>query len=78
MERLLKAAGQQVSETKPILELNPDHMLVRKLLDEKDEMRLSDWTHIIFDQALLAEGGALPDPAEYVQRVNKLWMEMFR
>lgn len=78
MERLLKAAGQPVTEAKPILELNPDHLIVKKLLEETNDERLTEWTNILFDQALLAEGSALTDPALFVQRVNKLWMEMFK
>lgn len=75
MERLLKAAGQQVSEVKPILELNPDHAIIRKLATGLSEERLAEWTTILYEQALLAEGSALQDPASFVRRVNKLWME---
>jgi molecular chaperone HtpG len=78
MERLLKAAGQQVSEIKPILEINPDHLIIQKLHDEADQAKLHEWTHILFEQALLAEGSGLPDPAAFVQRINKLWMEIFK
>lgn len=77
MERLLKAAGQPVTEAKPILELNPEHRIVRKLNENTNEEQLKEWTIILFEQALLAEGSSLPDPAAFVQRVNKLWMEMF-
>ena len=76
MEKLLKAAGQQVTETKPILELNPDHTIIRKMRDGIDEANLAEWTTILYEQALLAEGSSLPDPASFVQRMNKLWMEM--
>lgn len=75
MERLLKAAGQPVSEVKPILELNPDHAIIRKLATGLSEERLAEWTTILYEQALLAEGSALQDPASFVRRVNKLWME---
>lgn len=78
MERLLKAAGQPVTEAKPILELNPEHTIVRKLHDGLEEDKLKEWTHILYDQALLAEGSSLPDPAAFVQRINTLWMEMFK
>jgi molecular chaperone HtpG len=78
MERLLKAAGQPVTETHPILEINPDHTLIRKLHDEKNEARLNEWTQILFDQALLAEGSPIPDPAGFVNRLNKLWIELFK
>ncbi len=76
MERLLKAAGQAVTESKPSLELNPEHMIIRKLQASTDEAKLEEWTKILFEQALLAEGSALPDPASFVARINKLWMEM--
>jgi molecular chaperone HtpG len=72
LQRLLKAAGQTVAEVKPIFELNPEHPLVLKLKAEQNEDRFKDWTHILFDQAVLAEGGQLKDPAQYVQRINKL------
>jgi molecular chaperone HtpG len=76
LERMLKAAGQQVSGTKPILELNPEHPMVAKLKEEKDDSRFSDWSSILFDQALLAEGGALEDPASYVKRINEILMKI--
>jgi molecular chaperone HtpG len=77
MERLLKAAGQPVTEVKPIFELNPEHALIRKLQQGMDEQALKEWVTILYEQALLAEGSVLPDPAAFVQRVNKLWMQMF-
>jgi molecular chaperone HtpG len=61
---------------KPILELNPDHAIVRKLAAGMAEDRLNEWTHILYEQALLAEGSALQDPASFVKRMNKLWMEI--
>lgn len=76
MERIMRAAGQTVPHNKPILELNPDHMLVKKLESEADTTRFEDWTNILFDQALLAEGGQLEDPATFVQRFNKLLLEL--
>jgi molecular chaperone HtpG len=76
LERMLKAAGQQVSGTKPILELNPEHPMVAKLKEESDESRFNDWSSILFDQALLAEGGALEDPASYVKRINEILMKI--
>lgn len=75
MERLLKAAGQEVPVAKPILELNPDHVIVRKLRNGLTEQQREEWTWILFEQALLAEGSQLEDPASFVQRINKLWME---
>jgi len=76
MQRLLKAAGQDVSEVKPIFELNPDHQLVHILKAEQNADRFNEWTHILFDQAMLAEGGQLKDPAAFVQRINKLLLEL--
>lgn len=75
MERLLKAAGQTIPEVKPILEINPEHRIIKKLHDDMKEEEINDWAHILFDQSLLAEGSPLPDPAAFVQRINKLWVE---
>lgn len=76
LERLLKAAGQNVPMTKPILEINPKHALVQRLKDQTDSEKFGDWSHILFDQALLAEGGQLEDPATFVRRLNELWVTM--
>ena len=76
LERILKQAGQAVPTSKPILELNPKHPLVEKLKAEEDSGRFSDMAHILFDQALLAEGGHLDDPATFVSRLNQLLLEM--
>ncbi len=70
--RLLKASGRSLPAGKPILEINPDHPIVAKLKHENDGNRLDDWTHILFDQALLSEGGQLEDPASFVHRLNEL------
>ncbi len=72
LERLLKEIGQAGPTGKPYLELNPQHFLVTRLQDEQDEERFGDWTHLLFEQAMLAEGGQLDDPASFVQRLNKL------
>ncbi|HWH47702.1 MAG TPA: molecular chaperone HtpG [Burkholderiales bacterium] len=72
LERMLKAAGQKVPANKPVLEINPHHPLVQRLKSEADEARFGDWSHILFDQALLAEGGQLEDPAGFVKRLNEL------
>ncbi|MHB1245404.1 MAG: molecular chaperone HtpG [Sulfuriferula sp.] len=74
LERLLKAAGQNVPDSKPILEINPKHALVQRLKDQTDSDKFSDWTAILFDQSLLAEGGQLEDPAAFVRRLNELWL----
>ena len=68
MERIMASLGQDVPETKPILEINPTHPLVKKLKTKVDE----DVVKVLFDQAVLAEGGQLKDPAEFVKRMNKL------
>ncbi len=72
LERLLKAAGQAAPTVKPTLEINPVHTLVTRMNAEADEDRFADWAHLVFDQALLAEGGQLDDPASFVRRLNGL------
>jgi molecular chaperone HtpG len=72
LERLLKAAGQAAPTVKPTLEINPSHSLVSRMNGETDEDRFADWAHLVFDQALLAEGGQLDDPASFVRRLNGL------
>jgi molecular chaperone HtpG len=76
LERMLKAAGQQVPATKPILEINPSHPIVERLKQETDDARFADWSHILFDQATLAEGGHLEDPASFVKRLNELMLTL--
>lgn len=73
LARMLKAAGQKAPESKPILEINPHHALVQRLKSE--HARFEDWTHVLFDQATLAEGGHLENPADFVKRVNALLTE---
>ncbi len=70
LERLLKQAGQKVNHTKPILEINPHHPMVKRLKTE--DGHFDDWSQILFDQALLAEGGQPEDPAAFVKRLNDL------
>jgi molecular chaperone HtpG len=72
--RILKAAGQPVPGFQPILEVNPDHPIVRRLSPE--DARFADWGNLLFDQALLAEGGQLEDPAEFVRRSNELMLSL--
>jgi len=72
LERLLKAAGQAAPTVKPTLEINPTHALVTRLNAESDEARFADWANLLFEQALLAEGGQLDDPASFVRRLNGL------
>jgi molecular chaperone HtpG len=70
--RMLKAAGQNAPESKPILEINPNHPLVTRLKYQDAGSQFDDWSHILFDQALLAEGGSLSDPATFVKRLNEM------
>ena len=74
LERMLKAAGQNVPSAKPILEINPKHPLIERLQHETDAHKLTEWSLMLFDQSLLAEGGQLPDPATFVKRLNQLLM----
>ncbi|MFT4520336.1 MAG: molecular chaperone HtpG [Halioglobus sp.] len=76
MRRIMEAAGQEVPVTKPILEINPTHPLSKLLDGEADEDRFADLANIVFDQANLAEGGQLEDPAGFVSRLNKLLVQM--
>ena len=76
LERLLKAAGQDVSHSKPILEINPHHPIVQKVKEEAGQERFADWSHILFDQALLSEGGQLEDPAGFVHKLNGLMLAL--
>jgi len=69
LARLLKQSGQAAPVSKPILEVNPEHALVKKL---EGDPRFDDFANLLFDQAWLAEGGQLDEPAAYVQRVNRL------
>lgn len=76
LERILKSAGQNVPSSRPVLEINPDHPIVERLKQETDEHLFSDWSHILFDQATLAEGGQLEDPAAFVRRLNTLTLTL--
>lgn len=76
LARVLKSVGQEAPRTQPILEINPDHPLVKRLEAEGDESRFNDLGMILFDQAHLAEGGQLDDPAAFVGRLNKLMLSM--
>ena len=72
--RMLKAAGQKAPDSKPILEINPNHPLVQRL--KYEETKFDDWTSILFDQAMLAEGGQLQDPAGFVKKLNDMLLGM--
>jgi molecular chaperone HtpG len=73
LARILKAAGQKVPVSKPILEVNPDHPILQRL--KPGEPQFEAWAGVLFDQALLAEGGQLDDPAGFVKRMNMLMLE---
>jgi molecular chaperone HtpG len=76
MRQILEASGQKVPDSKPIFEFNPAHPLIEKLDSEQSEERFGDLSHILFDQAALAAGDSLKDPAAYVRRLNKLLVEL--
>jgi molecular chaperone HtpG len=76
LARILKMAGQTAPDNKPILEINPAHPLIERMKTEGP--RFGDWSHLMFDQALLAEGGVLEDPAGFVRRMNDLLLEVGR
>jgi len=76
MRQILEASGQKVPDSKPIFEFNPAHPLIEKLDAEPDEDRFGDLSHILLDQAALAAGDSLKDPAAYVRRLNKLLVEL--
>lgn len=76
MRQILEATGQKVPDSKPVFEFNPQHPLLEKLDAEPDEDRFADLAHILFDQAALAAGDSIKDPAAYVQRLNKLLVEL--
>ncbi|WPN31758.1 molecular chaperone HtpG [Pseudomonas sp. P5_109] len=76
MRQILEASGQKVPDSKPIFEFNPAHPLIEKLDNEQSDERFGDLSHILFDQAALAAGDSLKDPAAYVRRLNKLLIEL--
>jgi molecular chaperone HtpG len=76
LRRMLEASGQEIPESKPILEINVDHPLVGRLSAESEDDRFGELSHILLDHALLAEGSQLENPAEYVHRMNKLLLDI--
>ncbi|OOY64856.1 molecular chaperone HtpG [Solemya velum gill symbiont] len=76
LARILKQMGQDAPESPPILEVNLDHLLVKRVADEEDETAFEDLASILFDQALLAEGGRLEDPGSFVKRLNQLLLSL--
>ncbi len=78
LERLLKSAGQNIGGSKPIMEINPQHPIINTMKEEVDDERFKDWAFILFDQALLSEGGQLEDPATFVNRLNQMLVKVGR
>ena len=76
MQHLMRQAGHDMPTTKPVLEINPSHALVKRMESEHTEDRFADWAKILFDQAILAEGGQLEDPASFVNRLNQMINEI--
>lgn len=76
LARILKASGQELPDSKRILEVNPSHPLVGRMLSEADDGKFGNWAQLLFEQALLAEGGRLDDPAAFVKRMNDMLLEM--
>lgn len=76
MQQLLKQAGHEVSSTKPVLEINPTHPMLARIEGEKDDTRFAEWSALLLDQAILAEGGQLEDPAGFVARINQLMLAL--
>ena len=76
LQRILEASGQAIPTSKRVLEINPDHPILVRLKEERDDDRFNDWGKILFDQALLSEGGKLEDPAGFVHRLNEMFMEI--
>ena len=76
LRRMLEASGQELPESKPILEINIEHPLVQRLSAEADDKRFSELSNVVLDHALLAEGAQLSNPAEYVRRINQLLLDI--
>ena len=76
MQQLMKQAGHEVPSSKPVLEVNPDHPIVALMDGEQDDERFADWSRLLLDQALLAEGGQLDDGAGFVRRMNEMFVAL--
>ncbi len=76
MQNLLKQAGQQMPSTKPTLEINPAHPVLIKMNNESDSEQVKEWSQLLFEQAILAEGGQLENPADFVSRLNKIMLDL--
>lgn len=76
LKRMMQQLGQAVPTQKPVLEINPDHALVKRLSDEQDEEVFKNWARVLFDQSVLADGGQVEDPAHFVQQLNELILKI--
>ncbi|MEN8800532.1 MAG: molecular chaperone HtpG [Thiogranum sp.] len=76
LQQVMKQAGHALPASKPMLEVNPDHPLVVHLKEEQDQEKFTEWSHLLFEQALLSEGGKLEDPTAFVKRMNAILVEM--
>jgi molecular chaperone HtpG len=76
MQQMMKQAGHEMPSSKPVLEINPNHPLLARMSAETDDEKFKEWASVLFDQALLAEGGQLEDPAGFVHKLNSLMLEM--
>lgn len=74
LQKMLKQAGHEVPDIHPVLEINPQHPIIRSLNAGGEAERLGEWSQVLFDQAMLAEGGQLEDPAGFVARMNALYL----
>lgn len=78
LQNMLKAAGQAIPATKPILEINPEHAILQKIKDDQDEARFAEWTQVLFNQAQLAQGTQLDDPATFIKQLNGLLVQLMK
>ena len=76
MRRVMEASGQSLPESQPIFEINPEHTLIKRLSSEEDDDRFSDLARVLFEQAALAEGRQPKDPGAFVERLNRLLIEL--
>jgi len=76
MQQLMKQAGHEVPDSKPILEINPSHPILKLLDREVDEDKFGNWSELLLDQALLADGGQLDDGAGFVRRMNEMFLAL--
>ena len=75
MQRILQSAGQSIPTSKPIFEINPEHALIKRIHDIQDDAKFERWVNVLFEQAVIAEGGQLDNPAEFVKRMNQLLVD---